>query len=76
MHRRRQTETFMWIYDNFRAERTRSWYALLAMNIVFNIIGWYIMGAGTYAAAVQIKSDVGAGNKSSPFSCADNSAST
>ncbi|ORX33435.1 transmembrane amino acid transporter protein-domain-containing protein [Kockovaella imperatae] len=68
-----QTETFMWIYDNVRNQRTRNWYLLMAMNIIFNLIGWFIMGAGTYAAVMQIKADVGAGNKTSPFSCANNS---
>ena len=53
----------MWLHDNWRGRRTRSWWFLTAMNIIFNIIGWFIMGAGTYAAAMQIKSDVGAGDK-------------
>ena len=54
----------MWLYDNWRLPKSRNWYLLTAMNVFFNVIGWFIMGAGTYAAAVQIKADIGAGNKS------------
>ena len=62
----------MWFYDNWRSPpgqdgsgRTKRWYFLWGMNVLFNLIGWFIMGAGTYAAVVQIKDDIGEGNVSS-----------
>ena len=56
----------MWFYDNGRpATKTAKWYGLFVLNAVFNLIGWFIMGAGTYAAVVQIRNDIGQGNVTS-----------
>ena len=55
----------MWFYDNWRKPRTRLWWFLVVMNAAFQVVGWFIMGAGTYAAAIQIRNDIADGNKTS-----------
>nr|XP_019010104.1 uncharacterized protein I206_04572 [Kwoniella pini CBS 10737]OCF48885.1 hypothetical protein I206_04572 [Kwoniella pini CBS 10737] len=70
-----QTETYMWVWDNWRAPNRGStkWYCLIVMNVIFHFIGWFILVAGTYASIVTINNDSKNGILSKPFSCADNS---
>lgn len=68
-----QTEAYMWMWDNWREPRTLQWKLLMAMNIAFFIIGWFLMVAGTYGSVVAINDSFKTGDISSPFSCADNS---
>ncbi|WVR08402.1 hypothetical protein IAU60_005457 [Kwoniella sp. DSM 27419] len=70
-----QLEAYMWIWDNWRSPNRGStkWNLLVLMNVVFFILGWFLMVAGTYGAVVTINNNLNNGNKVSPFSCADNS---
>ncbi|WWC61558.1 uncharacterized protein I303_104142 [Kwoniella dejecticola CBS 10117] len=66
-----QLQSFMWLYDNWTTEkRDNTWKVMSAFNIIINVLGWFIMGMGTYAAVIEIKN----GSTNKPFSCADNSA--
>lgn len=52
----------MWLYDNWKVpSRTMSWKLKVAINVIMNLIGWFIMGVGTYAAVIEIKN--GGSNK-------------
>lgn len=66
--------TLMWWNDKWRYEspmdRTMWVKIRFLWNILLFIIGLYITGAGTYAAIVTIIDDP---NRTSPWSCADNS---
>ncbi|WVQ67233.1 uncharacterized protein L199_005428 [Kwoniella botswanensis] len=73
-----QTETYMWVWDHWRAPNrgSKKWYTMMAMNVIFHFIGWFILVSGTYAAVVTIHKDFQDGTLSQPFSCADNSGSS
>ncbi|QPK66786.1 hypothetical protein CNBG_10000 [Cryptococcus deuterogattii R265] len=65
-----QLETAMWLYDNWKVpSRTMLWKLKVAINVIMNLMGWFIMGVGTYAAVIEIKN----GGSNKPFSCSDNS---
>jgi len=68
-----QMEAYMWMWDNFRAVRTKKWWALMAMNTAFFMIGTFIMITGTWGAVKTIHENLRDGNTTDPFSCADNS---
>ena len=68
-----QSETYMWMWDNWHKPRTLQWKLLMAMNLLFFFLGWFLMVAGTYGSAMAIKQSYADGDVSSPFSCADNS---
>ncbi|GFZ50956.1 hypothetical protein JCM24511_08714 [Saitozyma sp. JCM 24511] len=73
-----QTEAYMWLWDEWRSPNrgTLKWKALVAMNILFIVLGFFVMIAGTYGSVVAINQSLHDGNTSAPFSCADNSGST
>jgi len=68
-----QMEAYMWMWDNWHAMRTKRWWALMAMNVVFFTIGMFIMITGTWGAVKTIHENLRDGNTTDPFSCADNS---
>ncbi|WVR03437.1 hypothetical protein IAU60_000428 [Kwoniella sp. DSM 27419] len=70
-----QSETYMWMWDNWRSPSRGSlkWKALMVMNILFHFFGWFCMVAGTYASVVTINNKFKSGQFGSSFSCADNS---
>ncbi|WWC58051.1 uncharacterized protein I303_100586 [Kwoniella dejecticola CBS 10117] len=70
-----QMESFMWMWDNIRSPSrgTTSWNLLMAMNVLFFILGWFLMIAGTYGSVVTINDNFKSGDVGSAFSCADNS---
>ncbi|KAK6905141.1 hypothetical protein I203_105961 [Kwoniella mangroviensis CBS 8507] len=70
-----QMEAFMWMWDNTRSPTrgTLSWNLLMAMNILFFVLGWFLMIAGTYGSVVTINDNFKSGDVGSAFSCADNS---
>nr|XP_031858123.1 uncharacterized protein CI109_006464 [Kwoniella shandongensis]KAA5525195.1 hypothetical protein CI109_006464 [Kwoniella shandongensis] len=61
-----QTEAYMWMWDNWRAPNrgSKGWIAMMAMNITFFIIGWFLMIAGTYGSVVTINANLHNGNLS------------
>jgi hypothetical protein len=70
---------WMWLHDNWNRRHTDKsikYKLLVALNVFLIVAGLFIMVVGTWAAAVSIKNSYRTGNISSPFSCADNSAST
>ncbi|WVQ81555.1 hypothetical protein IAT38_003679 [Cryptococcus sp. DSM 104549] len=70
---------WMWLHDNWhRRKEDKSLYfkALVALNVFLIVAGVFIIVTGTWAAAVSIKNSYAEGTISSPFSCADNSASS
>ncbi|GAA5913732.1 hypothetical protein JCM6882_002328 [Rhodosporidiobolus microsporus] len=75
-----QAQAWMWGFDHWTKIRSGDWLRSRAMwlTVPFNafvfIAGMYIMGAGTYGAAIQIRDDYAA-NGGVPFSCADTSGS-
>ena len=63
----------MWLYDNWKKERTNKWYAMVAWCAFVIIIGTFIMIAGTYGAIRVIIDDYNTNGGTKAFSCADNS---
>ncbi|PYH46901.1 putative amino acid transporter (Mtr) [Aspergillus saccharolyticus JOP 1030-1] len=61
----------MWLYDNWRNERTTRWYMMVAWSGFVIISGMFLMVAGTYSSIVDIIDSSGSG----AWSCADNSSS-
>ncbi|EME84713.1 uncharacterized protein MYCFIDRAFT_41529 [Pseudocercospora fijiensis CIRAD86] len=69
-----QPSGMMWLFDNFkRPERSWKWYFGLGMSIFMIGAGSFITVGGTYGAILGI---VNSSDRSSPWSCADNSNST
>lgn len=60
----------MWWYDNWHNPRTTRWYAMMAFTSFVFVSGWFLMIAGTYGSAIDIKNTKG---RTAPWSCADNS---
>jgi hypothetical protein len=66
---------FMWLHDNIRGKDCKSltWglklHGLWALFVI--VVGFFIMGAGTWAAVLGIIATEGQGGK--PWSCSDNS---
>lgn len=65
----------MWMWDNWRAARSRWWWTTMIFSAIFFVLGWFLMVAGTYGSVVIINNSLNSGQTVSPFSCADNSAS-
>ena len=64
----------MWLYDNWsRPNRNLSWKLLAAWNISIIIIGFFLMGVGTYGSVKDIIDAYNASGGSAAWSCADNS---
>jgi hypothetical protein len=57
----------MWLWDEWRSPNrgTLKWKALVAMNITFIILGFFVMIAGTYGSVVAINKSLHDGNTSS-----------
>jgi hypothetical protein len=57
----------MWLWDEWRSPNrgTLKWKALVAMNITFIILGFFVMIAGTYGSVVAINQSLHDGNTSS-----------
>lgn len=51
----------MWLYDNFRLPRTIKWWIMTTLNVLFVLLGAFMMVAGTYGAAVVINQDLSGG---------------
>jgi hypothetical protein len=70
---------WMWLHDNWRhrrSDRSIKFKLLVLLNAFLIVAGLFIMVTGTWAAAVSIRRSYSTGLVTSPFSCADNSAST
>jgi hypothetical protein len=70
---------WMWLHDNWERRKIhKSLYykSLVVLNVFLIVSGVFIMITGTWSAAVSIRDSYATGSISSPFSCADNSAST
>lgn len=70
---------WMWLHDNWRhrrSDRSIKFKLLVLLNAFLIVAGLFIMVTGTWAAAVSIRRSYSTGAVTSPFSCADNSAST
>ncbi|KAJ5138681.1 transmembrane amino acid transporter [Penicillium bovifimosum] len=63
----------MWLYDNWKGERTRTWYLMVTWSIFMIIIGTFFMVAGTYGSVVEIINGYKESGGSAAWSCADNS---
>jgi len=64
----------MWLYDNWsRPNRNLSWKLLAAWNILIIIVGFFLMGVGTYGSVKDIIDAYNASGGSAAWSCADNS---
>ncbi|KAK5079396.1 hypothetical protein LTR51_001593 [Lithohypha guttulata] len=60
----------MWLYDNWHKPRNARWYAMVTFACFVIVSGFFLMIAGTYGSAVDIKNAKG---RTAPWSCADNS---
>lgn len=70
---------WMWLHDNWerrKVDKSLYYKSLVALNVFLILAGVFIMITGTWSAAVSIRDSYAEGSISSPFSCADNSAST
>ncbi|KXT10530.1 hypothetical protein AC579_6096 [Pseudocercospora musae] len=69
-----QPSGMMWLFDNFkRPDRSWKWYFGLCMSVFMISAGTFITVGGTYGAILGI---VNSSDRTSPWSCADNSNST
>ncbi|PYI29252.1 hypothetical protein BP00DRAFT_375820 [Aspergillus indologenus CBS 114.80] len=59
----------MWLYDNWRKDRTPRWYLMVAWSGFVIACGTFLMVAGTYSSIVGIIDS----SESGAWSCADNS---
>jgi amino acid permease len=67
---------WMWLYDNWRAERNLRWWLMATWSVFVIVVGVFLMVAGTYGAVVGLVKDYeGVGGKAS-WSCEDNSNSS
>jgi hypothetical protein len=57
--------------DFYRRRGLRGWFGFI-MNVFIIIVGFYFLGAGTYASVQSIINDYDAGNVKGVFTCADN----
>lgn len=76
-----QLEAGMWIYLQWPAYkkpelRTRFFWFGIAVNAFLILAGMFITVGGLYGSVLEIKDDFATGSVGSPWSCADNSAST
>lgn len=60
----------MWLYDNWHRPRTARWYAMASFAVFVIVSGTFLMIAGTYGSAIDIKNTK---SRTAPWSCADNS---
>ncbi|CAD0105777.1 unnamed protein product [Aureobasidium uvarum] len=66
----------MWLYDNWRGERTRIWYLMVGWCVFVIVSGMFLMIAGTYGSIVSIIDSYTVDGGTSAWSCADNSGSS
>ena len=66
----------MWLYDNWRAQRTTKWKAMVCWSVFVIVAGTFLTVAGTYGSVVAIINDKSKAGGSKVWSCADNSNST
>lgn len=64
---------FMWLYDNWKNERTLRWYLMVGWSVFVIVSGTFLMIGGTYGSVVGIMDSYKADGGSSAWSCADNS---
>ncbi|KAG2171104.1 hypothetical protein JADG_010843 [Aureobasidium aubasidani] len=65
----------MWLYDNWKNERTTKWMLMVVWCGFFILSGTFLMIAGTYGSVVGIIDSYAASGGSAAWSCADNSGS-
>ncbi|KAK1922367.1 putative amino acid transporter [Papiliotrema laurentii] len=64
----------MWLYDNWnREKRDWKWKFMVGWSVFIVVIGFFLMGAGTYGSVMDIIAAYAASNGSAAWSCADNS---
>ncbi|KAM0426741.1 hypothetical protein ACHAPT_008057 [Fusarium lateritium] len=66
----------MWLYDNWKEERTLRWRLMVGWSVFIIVSGTFLMVAGTYGSVVGIIDSYKATGGSAAWSCADNSNST
>lgn len=65
----------MWLYDNWKNERTTRWMLMVVWCGFVILSGTFLMIAGTYGSVVGIIDSYAASGGSAAWSCADNSGS-
>ncbi|THW88669.1 hypothetical protein D6C77_06364 [Aureobasidium pullulans] len=65
----------MWLYDNWKNERTTKWMLMVVWCGFVILSGTFLMIAGTYGSVVGIIDSYTASGGSAAWSCADNSGS-
>jgi hypothetical protein len=59
-------EAYMYIWLEWRSDRSRwQWKFAMAANALLIVLGFYILGAGTYAASITINDSLNEGDTTS-----------